>query len=155
MQRKRERHLGPNLHPIKRWPATGDSEVSALLGSGKSRAADSRPQTWPGEGRSLVDKGVGEKVRDATPRAEGQVHQAAEGAGPSALSGRRLASNVALYAPRWLEAPRATGPRQAERSPSGLRCLPPGTPTAPLRGDPGTAPAGLARPARRTQRRLR
>lgn len=58
----------PNLHPIKRWPATGDTEVSALLRSGKSRAADSWPQTWQGEERSLADKGAGKKVRDATPK---------------------------------------------------------------------------------------
>lgn len=58
----------PDLHPIKRWPATGDTKVSALLGSGKSRAADSRLQIWPEKGRSLADKGAGEKVRDATPK---------------------------------------------------------------------------------------
>lgn len=45
------------------------------------------------------------------------------------------------------------GPTTPGELPRAFAGRPPGTPAAPLRGSPGTAPAGLARPEGRTHRR--
>lgn len=95
---------------------------------------------------------MGEKVRDPTP--EGQVQQAAGGAGPSTPSGERLASKAALKALGLREASEAGRP--AQRREGSLRPLPaahPGPRRPPFGRGPGTAPAGLARPVGRTHRR--
>lgn len=65
----------------------GDGRARGSRLSRKSRPA--APTLAPaGEGLSLADKGMREKVRDPTP--EGQVQQAGGGAGPSTPSGERL-----------------------------------------------------------------
>lgn len=81
----------PPPPPRKMGPARGTpgSQLPWELEKGVDlRARPAGPQ--PGEGRSLADKGVKEKVREATPEGEGHLQTAAGGAGPSALSGERL-----------------------------------------------------------------
>lgn len=104
-------------------------------------------QVQDGGGALVKEKGAGEKVREATPGAVGQVQHAAGGAGPSVPAG--------VGSPRIPGSGRPPGCPPARKVPSDSARRPPGTPAAALGGGPGTAPGGLSPPAEHLHRRPR
>lgn len=142
MQRKGERHLVPTSTSAPRKVAgEGDTGVAALLGSGRSVGPPPPTRSRPGEGLSLADKGVREKVRNATPEGWG-AHPASRRRGGSLRPPGPAARLLPWLCrrPRPREAPGARGPPRAGRAPSGLRLPPTWDPGGAARLRPGNGP---------------
>lgn len=148
-QRKGERHVVPTSTPQK---ATGDGG-HRCRGSPQipkeSRAATPPPlpvQAPAGAGLSLADKGVGEKVRNATPEGQGTGTASRRRGGSLRPHGRAVRLLTRLCRRPGSKRPLGAGePHRAGRVSSGLRLHPTRDP-----GDPSRRrlPNGPGRPCR-------
>lgn len=144
----------PNLHPSegRRQQGAPGSRLSRIPKESGSRT----PSPTPARTAALVsEKGVGEKVRDPTRRAERHVRRAAGGAGPSALWGERLGFERGSEGARaagglrgWRAAPRRGLPQASPAAHPGPRR--PRSTAARERSQPAL-PAGAAQAARRAE----